>query len=149
MLGTEASQVGAVERRPRVRDEPFPEAYTFLEIRKADRDREEKREMIEEAARVARAHDQEPDTIWTDGSKLESGGVGGAVVWYDKEGEGGRHRIHHGYRDISPSTEEERSVSELEKRAGENLQGQAEVVPRCRSRMEEYRLQHEPRPRGV
>lgn len=44
----------------------------------------EKKKRIEEAVKTWREHDGDPNAIWTDGSKLESGGVGGAVTWYEE-----------------------------------------------------------------
>ena len=38
------------------------------------------REFIERA----RDKEQDPNTIWTDGSKLESGGAGAGVAWYEE-----------------------------------------------------------------
>ena len=44
-------------------------------------------EKKEEALRMAKEWDR-PDTVWTDGSRQESGAVGAACVWMSPEGEG-------------------------------------------------------------
>lgn len=45
---------------------------------------EDKKKMIEAAVEEARGFERDPDTIWTDGSRLASGGVGGAIAWYEE-----------------------------------------------------------------
>ena len=41
---------------------------------------EQIRTVLEEASRK----EQDPDTIWIDGSKLENGGIGAGVAWYEE-----------------------------------------------------------------
>ena len=43
-------------------------------------------EKKEEALRTAKEWDQ-PDTVWTDGSRQEDGAVGAACAWRSREGE--------------------------------------------------------------
>ena len=51
---------------------------------------EEKDEGIRAAIREAAGKEKDPDTIWTDGSRLDDGGVGARVAWYEEvAGEGG------------------------------------------------------------
>ena len=46
--------------------------------------KEEKEERVRVFADMAREKERDPDTIWTDGSKLDSGGVGAGVAWYEE-----------------------------------------------------------------
>ena len=43
-------------------------------------DKEDIENMIEAAMREARRHEHSQDTVWTDGSRLSGGGVGGGVA---------------------------------------------------------------------
>ena len=42
--------------------------------------KEEREDGVRAAAERAREKEQDPNTIWTDGSKLENGGVGAGVA---------------------------------------------------------------------
>ena len=44
----------------------------------------EKEMRVQAAMESARLQERDPDTIWTDGSRLASGGVGGGVTWYGR-----------------------------------------------------------------
>ena len=46
--------------------------------------REEREEAIRIAMERANEKEQDPDTIWTDGSRLGSGGVGVGIAWYEE-----------------------------------------------------------------
>ena len=43
-------------------------------------DKEDMKNMIETAMRVARCHEHGQDTVWTAGSRLSGGGLGGGVA---------------------------------------------------------------------
>lgn len=44
----------------------------------------EKEERVEKAMEIGNRMEGDLDTIWTDGSKLEKGGVGAGVAWYEE-----------------------------------------------------------------
>ena len=48
-------------------------------------EKEEREEGVRAAMEKAKEKEQGPDTIWTGGSKLEGGGVGAGVAWYEEE----------------------------------------------------------------
>ena len=48
-------------------------------------EKEEKEYGVRAAIEEAGKKERDPDTIWTDGSKLESGGFGAAVAWYKEK----------------------------------------------------------------
>lgn len=61
---------------------PFP---GVVELPPASwRDKEEKEAYVEAAIGEATRKGRDPDTIWTYGSRLEGGGVGGGAAWYEK-----------------------------------------------------------------
>ena len=65
----------------------FPGRVDLLPIyRKQDKD---KGESIRAAIEGAREYERDHDTIWIDGSKLDSGGVGVGIAWYEKVKEEG------------------------------------------------------------
>lgn len=45
---------------------------------------EDKARRVEAAIKEARQYDHELDTVWTDSSRLDSGGGGGGVAWYEE-----------------------------------------------------------------
>ena len=45
--------------------------------------------MIEAAIERARGQEQDQDTVWTDSSRLDSGGVGLGIAWYEEVPEEG------------------------------------------------------------
>ena len=45
---------------------------------------EEEEERTGRAVREAQEYGRDLNTVWTNGSRLDSGGVGGAVAWYEE-----------------------------------------------------------------
>ena len=49
---------------------------------------EEKERMAELAIERARGQERDPNAIWTDGSRLDSGGVGARIAWFEEVADG-------------------------------------------------------------
>ena len=49
--------------------------------------REEMEEQVRAAIERPTEKEKDPDTIWTDGLRLESGGVGAGIAWYEEVAE--------------------------------------------------------------
>lgn len=68
-------------------------------------EKEGKEKRTRDAVREAQRYDGSLSTVWTDGSKLDSGGVSCAVAWYEEA----PHRVSP--PPTSGSTDEERLAS--------------------------------------
>lgn len=99
--------------------------------------------MIEEAAREAQKYERCLDTVWTDGSKLSQGGVGGAVAWYK--------RIEPPEQPSPSPPFQQKGNSWLRRRSRQSihLPGSTEIVPPGGARVEGEDVRNEPRTGGL
>ena len=79
-MGQAAHSVAAVEKRVASQGRVFPGPVEVPPVFRG----EEKDNMIKAAMAETDRWEQDRDVLWTDGSRLDSGGVGGGVTWYEK-----------------------------------------------------------------
>ena len=71
---------GTVERSTLSQGRVFPRVVCIPLAVSAGEKEDQREQRVEAAAGGARRFDRDPDTIWTDGSRLDNRGVRGAVA---------------------------------------------------------------------
>lgn len=75
--------MGTVERSTIGQGRTFP-GELRIPPAVTDEDEDQKKKKVENAVKEAQQFCRDPNTIWTDGSRLVNGGVGGAIAWYEE-----------------------------------------------------------------
>ena len=78
-LGSAAAVRATIERSATGQGRTFPGLVVVPPVLTG----EEKERRLELAVEEAKLYERDPDTVWTDGSRLGSVGVGGGVAWYE------------------------------------------------------------------
>lgn len=138
-LGLVAS-IRAIERTRTSQGQVLPGEICLAPMTRGE---EVKERRTEEAVGEAQKYDRSPGTLWADGSRLDFGGVGGVVAWYEEA-------PHHG--PPLPSLRfDRRGIVGLGARSDmtTHLPGPTDILLRGRVRVEEHRIQDEPRLGGL